>query len=197
MWDFIRENPFVAGALTGSVAAYLLGLLISYLRREKRWIGYQVSRRNIVEGGPSKLEVSYAGRSISRLDSQLVQVRNIGNRPLVDQPVQISIANGEIADCELSLPDGAVAQVATPEPHMRTVTFDLLNPGEALNIGVTVIDGHDEPVSVVARGELLEVRQIGDRIASEELMEILLPSIPLIGALSLDLLRVTRRLGRR
>ena len=43
MFDFIQANPFVVGALTGSLAAYLLGLLVSYWRREKRWLGYSVT----------------------------------------------------------------------------------------------------------------------------------------------------------
>lgn len=197
MWEVVQENPFVVGALSGSLAAYVLSLIVSYLRREKRWLGYQISYRNIVESGPSKLEVMYDGRKIERLDSQSVQLRNIGNRPLCDQRVQISCKRGEIVECELDLPDGARAPVHAPAAQLRIVEFDLLNPGEALNIGVTVVDGLDEPVSVVARGEFLEVRAIGDRAATDELMEIFLSAVPFWGVFFLDLLKLSRRLFKR
>ena len=65
--------------------------------------------------------------------------------------------------------------------------FDLLNPGEVFNIGLTVIDGLDEPVTFIARAEYLEVRQIGDRAETDELIEVLLSSVPYWGNIVLDL----------
>jgi hypothetical protein len=84
MWKFVTENPFVVGALTGSLATYLLQLLVGFFRREKRWLRYSVNSRTIVDRGHSKLEMRFTGggkqREVKRLDSHAVLVRNIGNR---------------------------------------------------------------------------------------------------------------------
>jgi hypothetical protein len=190
MWDFLKANPFMVGALTGSVAAYLLGLLVSYLRREKRWLGYSVSSRNIVERGHSKLAMKYDGRDIIRLDSHTIQLRNIGNRPLVGLPIRLEcVSGGEIVDHEMNVPEGAT-YTASPDSTARlVVTVDLLNPGEAFTVGLTVADAKEGRVKVVARGELLEVKEIGERANTEELLEILIPRLP-FGNLLLDLYRL-------
>jgi hypothetical protein len=122
MWDFLKANPFIVGALTGSLAAYLLGLLVSYIHREKRWLGYSVSSRNIVQKGHSKLEMKYDGRDIVRLDSHAIQLRNIGNRPLNQttrdwhtRPVILREAKGLaarfFAALKMTLPKGSRCKV--------------------------------------------------------------------------------------
>jgi hypothetical protein len=94
MWQFLKDNSFVAGALSGSLAAYLLGLLVSHLRREKRWLGYSIESRNIVKAGDSRISMKFENRDIRRLDSHTVIIRNIGNRPLAKVPVRIVASEG-------------------------------------------------------------------------------------------------------
>lgn len=80
MWEVLKDNPFIVGALSGSLAAYLLGLLVSYLRREKRWFGYSIESRSIVKAGDERVSMKFEGRDIRRLDSHTVLIRNTGNR---------------------------------------------------------------------------------------------------------------------
>jgi hypothetical protein len=197
MWDFFKSNPFMVGALTGSLAAYLLGLLVSYLRREKRWLGYSTTSRNIVQQGHSKLSMKYDGREIVRLDSHTILFRNIGNRPLVQLPVRVECASGgEIVERELHAPEGASCAAAADGPGKLVVTTDLLNPGEALNIGLTVANAPEIGVKVIARGEFLEVKQIGESADTAELLEALLPYFP-FGGVMFELYRFTRPRPRR
>src|SRR3954471_12534180 len=158
--DFLQKFPFLVGAITGSVPAYLLGLLVSHIRREKRWLGYSVTSRNIIKADHSNINVSYGGKPIRRLDSHVVLARNIGNRPLTLLPVRIE-TSGQIVNYEVQAPRGEKYSV-DPEPaDAIVVTPQLLNPGEALEVGLTVADGWSEEVSVIARGEMLQVKKIG------------------------------------
>jgi hypothetical protein len=193
MWEFLKSNPFVVGALSGSLAAYLIGLVVSYLRREKRWLGYSVSSRNIVYGGHSKLTMKYDGKDIVRLDSHTVVIRNIGNRPLVKLPIRIECINGGgIVEHELHAPDGASCVAASDGSGKLVVTTDLLNPGEVVTIGLTVADAKEGEIKVIARGEFLEVKKIGERADTAELLEALMPHLPFIGSLMFDLYRLSR-----
>jgi len=197
MWDFLKSNPFIVGALSGSVAAYLLGLLVSYLRREKRWLGYSVSSRNIVQQGHSKLSMKYDGRDIVRLDSHTILIRNIGNRPLVQLPVRVECVTGsEIVEQEVHAPQGASCATVPDGTGKLVMTTDLLNPGEVVNIGLTVANAPASEVKVIARGEFLEVKQIGERADTAELLEALLPPFP-FGGMLFDLYRITKPRPRR
>lgn len=199
MWDVIKENSFVVGALTGSLAAYLLGLLVSYWRREKRWLGYSVISRNIVQRGHSKLSILYDGKHIVRLDSHSIVVRNIGNCALHNVPVQIkSQGGGAIVEHELCVPDGAFCSASADSADKLVVTTDLINPGEVVTIGLTVADSGDGKISIKARGELLEVKEIGERLTTDELLQALLTvtSSDFGGAFSRLLLELYRRRRR-
>jgi hypothetical protein len=154
MWQFLRDNPFVVGALSGSMATYLLGLLVSHIRREKRWLGYSVESRNIVRAQDSRLSMKFENRDIRRLDSHTVLIRNIGNRPLTNLPVRVVASNGaHIVEHDLDPPDGASFQVQQPTPNEINVACDLLNPGEAAAVGVTVADSPDDDLRVMVRAE--------------------------------------------
>ena len=187
MWQFIHDNPFIIGALTGSLASYLLGLLVSYFRREKTWLGYSLSSRNIVLKGHTQLSMKYGEREISRLDSHTIVLRNIGNRPLKNLPVRIESEKGGIVEHELKPPDGAEFTAAL-EGERLTVTCDLLNPGEAATIGLTVADSADGDVKVIARAESLVVKELGQQLDTDELLDTLATPF-LITRLSLDLFR--------
>jgi hypothetical protein len=162
VWDFLKDNQFVVGALSGSLAAYLLGLLVSHWRREKRWLGYSVTSRNIVEHGHSKLSMLYDGKQIVRLDSHAISIRNIGNRPLLKVPVQIlSHSGGAIVEHEFHAPDGASCSAVSDGDGKVTITTDLLNPGEVVTVGLTVADCKDGRINVIARGNCLKSKRLG------------------------------------
>ena len=172
--DFLRQNAFVVGALSGSLAAYLLGLLVSYLRREKRWLGFSVTSRLIVEKGHPDLALTYKGRSIERLHSHAISVRNIGNRALTKQPIRIEAGGGgEIVAHEVERPSGANYTTSAPDGKTLVVDCDLLNPGEAFVVGVTVVDSQGGEVAASARGEGLVCKQLSESIDTEELLGVL------------------------
>jgi hypothetical protein len=200
MWQFLKENPFIVGALSGSLAAYLLGLLVSHLRREKRWIGYSIESRNIVKAQDSRVSMRFENRDIRRLDSHTVLVRNIGNRAVTGLPVRITATkNAHIVEHDLDPPDGASFQVQQVVPNEIIVTCDLLNPGEAAGVGLTIADSSDEELRVVARAEGLIVKKIDSRSTTTELLKLLLESSFMPG-LVVDLASVLstgRRLTRR
>jgi len=159
VWEFIKEYQFLVGAATGSLASYLLGLVVSHIRREKRWLGFSVVSRNIVHEGPKKLTLTYAGATINRLDSHTVSFRNIGNRPLKALPVKIECKNGGcVLDYELSAPAGTEFG-ATSTSDCVFLTIDLLNPGEVFSVGLTIADANGNGgVMPIARAEYLELR---------------------------------------
>lgn len=172
--DFLRQNGFIVGALSGSMAAYLLGLLVSHLRREKKWLGFSVTSRMIVEKGHPDLALTYKGRGIERLHSHAISVRNIGNRALTKQPIRIETSDGgEIVAHEVERPVGAEFTAITPDAKTLIVDCDLLNPGEAFVVGVTVVDSQDGKVSATARGEGLVCKQLSESIGTEELLGVL------------------------
>ena len=193
MLDVIKNNPFIIGALSGSLASYLLGLLVSYWRREKRWLGYAVTSRNIVQAGSQKLALTYDGRPTLRLDSHTVLFRNIGNRPLSALPVKVQCTGGGlILDHELKLPDGA-SFASTAESEHITVTIDLLNPGETFSVGLTVADSSGTGgVKAIARAEFLHLQQIGDQTNTLDILELLLPHV-FMGRMVLDLYKISSR----
>ncbi|WP_143450107.1 hypothetical protein [Janthinobacterium sp. BJB304] len=159
MWALIKEYQFLVGAATGSLASYLLGLVVSHVRREKRWLGFSVVSRNIIQAGPQKLTLTYAGAAIKRMDSHTVSFRNIGNRPLKDLPVRIVCINGgSVLDYELSAPAGTEFGATSASDYV-SLTIDLLNPGEVFSVGLTVADANGTGgVTPIARAEYLELR---------------------------------------
>ncbi len=181
MWQFIKDNPFIVGALTGSLAAYLLGLLVSHWRREKLRLVFSVISSTIVERGqPVRVRASlpgstrcllsqgsidlslrYKNRDIESLHSHTVALKNIGNRPLTKQTVRIELPNGgEIAAHELDMPRGATCTTSTEGKGTLLIICDLLNPGEILIVGVVVVDSPERELAVTARGENLVCEQI-------------------------------------
>lgn len=162
MWEFIKEYQFLVGAATGSLAAYLLGLFVSHVRREKRWLGFSIVSRNIVHAGPKKLALTYAGAAVNRLDSHTVSFRNIGNRALKQLPVKIECDGGSILDYELSAPAGTEFGANSTSDYV-SLTIDLLNPGEGFSVGLTVADANGPGgVKPIARAEFLELRDTSD-----------------------------------
>jgi len=197
MWEFLKDNPFVIGALSGSVTAYLLGLLVSHLRREKRWLGYSIESRNIVRANDSRLSMTFEGRDVRRLDSHTVLVRNIGNHPLSNLPIRVVASDGaHIVEHDLEPPDGANFLVYQSTPNELSVTCDLLNPGEAAAVGLTVADSSDDDLRVIARAEGLTVKRIDSRSSTSELLSLLLVGSSSVTKLAVDLASVLSAGGR-
>jgi hypothetical protein len=196
MWEFIKQNPFIVGALTGSLASYLLGLMVSYLRRDKKWLGYSIASRNIVLKGHTHLSMKYDEREINRLDSHAVAIRNIGNRPLTALPVRIEAQKGsQIVEHELAAPDGAHFSIAADNGNSLIVTCDLLNPGEVATVGVTVADSQDGSVKVIARGENLRVKDISQQLETDEFLDAIAGSFWMT-KLTVDLYRLFTKARR-
>ncbi len=175
MWEFLRQNQFVVGGLTGSLAAWILGQIFTHYKREKRWLGFTTTGRNIVQSGHGKLAISYDGRPVKRLDSYSITFRNIGNKPLSSLPVRIQcLESGTIFEHELSGPDGNAYSVSTNGPHELEISVDLLNVGEAFSVGLTVADASGEGgVKPIVRAPALELRDIGSQTNSSELLALL------------------------
>jgi hypothetical protein len=174
MWQFIKDNPFIVGALTGSLASYLLGLLVSYLRREKKILGYSRLSRKIAERGGKDLNIEYKGQQINSLYSHQVIIRNIGNRALKDVDVQIICDGGKFVDLKFDVPKGA-NYIPRKEDEDKKVIIkcDLINRGESFTVGLTSINSKSEDVSVVARDENLICKEIEETAKFAELLEII------------------------
>jgi hypothetical protein len=165
MWQFLRENPFLVGALTGGLAAYLLSLLVNHLAREKKRLAYSVTSRKIVERGHRDLEIRYRAEPIERLYSHQIIIRNTGNRALKDLPIRISCNGGRLVEFDWSGPEGADFRVSPQDDHQTLiVNCDLLNRGEHFKVGLTVVsltlDAAGSQISVVARAENLKCKEI-------------------------------------
>lgn len=184
MWEFLKDNTFIVGALSGSLASYLLGLLVSYLRREKRWLGYSIDSRNIVKAQDSRVSMKFENQDIRRLDSHTVLIRNIGNRAISNLPVRVLASEAAyFVEYDIEPPEGSSFQIQQPTPNEINVTCDLLNPGEAATVGLTVADSSDDKLRVIARAEGLTVKKIGARSTTTELLDILLVSSSIIRVL--------------
>jgi hypothetical protein len=187
MWQFIKENQFVVGALSGSVAAFLLGLVVNYFKREKIWLGHSILSRNIALKGHSSVSILYESREIQRLDSYTVLLRNIGNRAFKNQPIKIECSSGEIVDYGVETPDGANFD-ADVENGQLVLICDLLNPGESIKLEVTVMDAtKPKALKVIARAENLKLKEIGYEVwlksltATERVLVQVMRSIGLFG----------------
>lgn len=165
----------VSTLLTGGLSTYLFGQLVSYLRREKYRLGYSVRSRTIAGSGHPSLLIKYETRDINQLDSHTIQFWNIGNRSLLQLPITIDTCGGEIVEHGSSVPQGAACTRSPDGNGQLVVTVDLLKPGEVFSIGLTVVNAKEGRVNVVARGEYLEVKEIDEHLATEELLDILSP----------------------
>src|SRR5258708_37277015 len=196
MWDFIKQNPFVTGALSGSLAAYLLGLFVTYLRREKKWLGYSVESRIVALKGHTKLKMKFEDRDIERLDSHTVVLRNIGNKALTKQIITIELAGGgEIVEVKLKGPTGgAIAE--DRQKSSLTLTPDLLNPTEQVEVELTSADTPHGDVNVLARGEYLQVRSLSSIDIDPELVVGALKAVPFTGNLMAAMYRLVISIGK-
>lgn len=194
--DFFRANSFVVGALTGSLASYLLGLLVTHFKRPKRWLGYRVSSRAIVQRGHPHLTLKFDGREIASLASHIVLLQNVGNQPLKSQTVFLVVGDGgEVLETDWLGPEGAEVKINRLKSTTVSAECDLLNPGEYFSVGLTVANAPGTDVHVAARGEMLEVKVIGLGLGvdSDILLEAILSPLPFGGLLT----QIARSMRRR
>lgn len=167
MWQFFKDNQFILGALTGSLASYLLGLLVSYFRREKRWLGYSIESRNVLKADHPLVSIKFNERDIHRLDYHRVFLRNIGNRSLTNVPIRLVAPRGTtILEYEVRGPDGSHLSAIEEDPATIVVSCDLLNPREVAAVAVTAADSSDSELRVIARAEGLVIKKIVGRSAT-------------------------------
>ncbi len=190
-WAFLKENSFVVGAFTGGVAAFLLKLLVDYLQRERKCLGYTIEARTIIETSDPNLSIVFKDRVISHLKSYTVRIRNIGNRSLKDLLVRFELPGGEIVEHEIAAPTGA-SFPATLEGAIVKVNCDLINRSESFSIDITAIDVPDGDLKVVVRGEDLICRELSPNAAIGDILDIL-SEHSLITRLAVD---VTKKLVR-
>jgi hypothetical protein len=197
MFEFFKNYPFFLGALTGSLAAYILQLFVNHLRREKKWLGYSINSRNIVSRDHSRLSLSFEGKDIQRLDSHTISIRNIGNKPLVNVPIRIECHNdGSIVEHEVKGPDGSKFTALLESQQTLLVTCDLLNPEETAQLGITIADSTSGEIKFIARGESLVVKEISANANTEELLEILAGTSSIM-ALSINLSKLLLGTSKR
>lgn len=179
MWEAVKEYSFVFGLIGGSLSAYLLGLLVNHLRRDKRWLGYFLTSRNIVSSDHSDLSVKYKGESIKRLDSYSVHVENIGNRPLVNIPVRVTgSSTTRIIETDTNAPEGMDFTESASGGSEVMFTFPLLNVGEVVIIELTVVDA-DEPLKLTSRVAEMTLVQLSPNIQTSEFFFEFLEAFPL------------------
>lgn len=190
-WEFFQQNQFIVGALTGSLAAFLLGLGIEYYQREKKSLGYSIASRKIVDRGDKNLEIKYKDHLIDNFYSHQVTVRNIGNRALKDIPIRISCDRGIIVESELSTPVGSDYKKENID-NDRTilVNCDLINRGEAFLVGLTTMNTNSESISVAARSENLTLKEISQAAKLKEIIEILADQSFLMQIIRLTMFRL-------
>jgi len=174
MLEFFRQNQFAAGLLGGSVAAYLLGLFVTWLRREKKVLGYSVSSRTIAVTDLPDLSIAYRGTATPYLHSHSIVISNVGNRALRGFPVRIECApDGYIYGSEISAPAGEAFEKVIEDPDYITINCGLLNVGESFTVGFTVLHTPNPEIRISARQENLTVRAISQSDLVGAIIEVL------------------------
>lgn len=194
MWEFFKQYPFIIGAFSGSLAAYLLGLIVTYLRRDKRWIGYSIENRNVAMKGHTKLKMKFEDRDIERLDSHSVVLSNIGNMALTKQLVTIEL-DGEIVEATIKGPAGCKIAEDRKKSTLG-LTPDLLNPKERVEIEITSADTSRGDLRVVARGEYLEVKSVSAVDLDPDLLVAALETLPFAGRMIAAMYRIVQAPSR-
>ena len=167
MADFFKEHGFVVGALTGSLASYLLGLLVSHFRREKRLLGFAIDSRNIVRASHSDLSMAFKGQSINILDSHTVLLKNVGNRPLTNVPVRIVADQAAlILEQTTKSPDGVSITAERQNGAEFSFVIDLLNQQETVIFGFTVSDSVTGKLKLISRMEGVQLVDLNDKSIS-------------------------------
>jgi hypothetical protein len=192
--EFFKEYGFVVGALTGSLAAYLLGLLVSHFRREKRWLGFSIDSRNIVRAEHSDLSISFKGHPIAGLDSHTVLLRNVGNRPLTRIPVKIvADQTAMILEQKMRCPDGIDITGGACGGSEILFGIDLLNQKETVRFDLTVSDSLTGELNMISRMEGVRLIELNSRSISTDDMIHILEDFPFYG----DFLSKTLRFSAR
>lgn len=157
MMESIKEYQFLIGALTGSLAAYLLGLLVSFLKRDKLRLTCSIDSRRIAGSERADIKFTYRDQPISYLHSHNMRLVNNGNRSLLNVPIYIkSHVGSKITDIDVYHPVGVKYTKIVGDDIELLITFDMLQPGEYVSIGMTVINSPTETLQISARADKLQ-----------------------------------------
>ncbi len=193
MLELLRQNQFIAGLLGGSVAAYLLGLVVAWLRREKKVLGYSATSRTISVTDLPDLKIQYRKTPTPYLHSHSIVISNVGNRPLRGFPLRIECADdGYIYGSEVSAPAGETFDKVIEDSNYITINCGLLNVGESFTVGLTVLHTPNPDIKITARQENLTVRALSQSDVLSAVIEVLGMASPRI-KFSTDLARAIRK----
>lgn len=159
--------------LGGGLVVFLLGQVIDYLRREKRWLGYDLSSRCIIQRDDPEIEIFYKKNPVHRAVLHSIRFKNFGNRPLKDVPIILHPPSGLSGYKAVASSDNLVKCEYFADPRGLGVKFDLLNPGEEALVAFTVFDCPDEKLQIAARQEGVVTKDISGRSRNERLFEII------------------------
>ena len=156
----------------GGLVVFLLGQIIDYVRREKRWLGYDLSSRCIIQRDDPELEIFYKKNPVQRAVLHSIRFKNIGNRPLKETPIILHPPSGLGGYKAAATSTNLVNCEYFAAPRGLGVKFDLLNPGEEVSVAFTGFDCPDEKLQIAARQEGVVTKDISGRSRNERLFEI-------------------------
>ncbi len=163
MLDFLRENGFILGALTGGLAGAVFKTIFDHLQREKKNLLFIVNSRMVLGRNRLKEEIRYKDEPVESLCSHEVIVHNRGNRGLKEIPIKIMCESGRFVGVPeiIKGPKGAKYQSITEDDNKTAVVkYDLLKKGEEFEISLIAVDSVDSQIMVVARVDEVNEKQI-------------------------------------
>lgn len=183
VWDFVRQNPYVA-----TLVAICVALAIAWWNnwKDRRVLSHNIQSSKIlsltdVEPHKSKLEVRYGGDIIEALWSHEIEVRNVGKKDLPGEELKkFTIQCGHALEVTLQndVPDALVTPLST---GLFQVQFSLLKSGERLRISVLSAIG--APPSLSLRAKDFKVKTVGESSKADRFFE-LLPAANLLVAVA-------------
>jgi hypothetical protein len=161
--------------LGGGLVVFLLEQLIAHFHRRRSVLGYIIDTRTLAERSDPDLKISYKGHDVDRVDSHRVTLKNVGNTALNNVPVFVVPASGRLLFYEIKASPGIHCPVLTEEPPLA-FTFNLLNPGESIDIQVVVLNSPNPSMSIGARANHLRVRDLSNVTSVSTLLGVIADS---------------------
>lgn len=175
MLDFLRENQFLVGALSGSLAAYLLGLFVNYLKRQKKWLGYAVESSVVIDANIPDASLVFKGKHATSVCTHQIIIKNIGNVALKNIPCNIAIKDpGKIIDFDYRAPPGLKFDILKENENSLNFEIALLNKAESIVIRITDVNNRDLSIEFLSRQEDMELKSIDNLIAMDVVSRIFL-----------------------
>ncbi len=161
--------------LGGGLVVFVLEQMIHYFRKEKRVLGYIVDSRVLAEKSHADLKIEFKGMDVEKVLSHSIRLKNIGNAFLKDFPVFIQGSGGKFYFANISSKPGIECKVVDSAPCFA-FTVSLLNPGDEVQVELTLLDAPDDKLTVDARAEHLHIKEISGAFSSGAVLDVLLES---------------------